>query len=248
MNSATDIANFALAQLGEDTLIDNLDTDQSKPARVMRRNYYTLLRTLLESTNWFWATSFQKLTLQSIYPVPEWPFCYNRPNNCVRMTRIWNWGHTDTLENDIKYLPVNNGTQRVILSEFGPTAILQGTPWQPIQPTLPLQGNMWPIPVAQFIGYTDNVSLMPEMFKEAFGFILAAYGAPSLPGIGQENLREQNLKIGNGMLTQAIANDQNEARQFVDLRSVIQKAGQGEWGRGEGNVGYRAYNAGNFEA
>ena len=126
MESPTDIANFALGQLGNAPEIQNLDTDTDKAARVMRRNYYSLLKSLLAMRNWWWATTFQKMALQSIYPTPEWPFAYLYPADCLRLTRIWNHGHTDTLENSIKYLKVNNGTQRIVVSEYGPTSIL---PW-----------------------------------------------------------------------------------------------------------------------
>jgi hypothetical protein len=248
MESVTEIANFALTQLGAVSEIQNLGTDTSKEARVLRRVFYSTLKTILSGKNWFFATTFQKLALQSIYPTPEWPFAYLRPAQCLRMTRIWNQGHTDTLENEIKYLSVNNGTQRVIVSEYGPTSILAGTPWNPTQPTLPLSGTTWPIPVAQCVTYTENCSLMPEKFKMGIGFLVAALAAPSLPGIGQVDLREKNLGIGNVLVAEALADDQNESRQFVDLRSIIQKAGQGELIRGEETYSYRAYNAGNFQA
>lgn len=241
MNSVEDIANTALAHLGTGVEIQNLGTDTSKEARVMRRYFYSLLKSLLGSYAWNWATVFQKLALQSVYPTPEWPFAYLYPSDCLKMVRIWNYGHTDTLESSIKYLHVNNGTQRVIVSEFGPTSVIAGTPWAPVQPTLPLPTTTCPIPVAQFIAYTANVSLMPEMFKQAFAFILAGYAAPSLPGIGSVDLRKENLALGNAALTQASAQDQNESRPFVDMQSLIQKAGQGEglWMSGQT---YQSYN------
>ena len=242
MQSPTDIANFALSQLGTGAEIQNLTTDPSKEGRAIRRVYWSALKGLESSKNWWWATVFQKLALQSIYPTPEWPFAYQRPAGCLRLTRIWNHQHTDTQENAIKYLSVNNGTERVIVSEYGPTSVLAGTPWHPTQPTLPLTGNTWPIPVAQFVAYTDDVSLMPERFKIGFAFMVAALAAPSLPGIGTVDLREKNLMLANAELSGAYADDQNESRQYVDARSLIQKAGQGEgiWTTG---IGYHAYNA-----
>ena len=241
MNSPTDIANFGLSQLGTGAEIQDLATDQSKEARVMRRLYYSTLKALESSKNWWWATVFQKLALQSIYPTPEWPFAYLRPAGALRLTRIWNQGHTDTLENEIKYLSVNNGTQRVIVSEYGPTAVLAGTPWVPIQPTLPLTGDICPIPVVQFVAYTTDVSLMPERFKMGFAFFLAGLAAPSLPGIGGVDLRKENLALGSVEIAGAYSDDQNESRQYVDPRSIIQKAGQGEGIRTTG-VGYNAFN------
>ena len=242
MDSPTDIANEALGHLGTGVEIQNLATDTSKEARVMRRFYTSLLKSLESSKTWWWATVFQKLALQSIYPTPEWPFAYLRPAGCLRLVRIWNHEHTDTLESSIKYLSVNNGSQRVIVSEYGPTSVLSGTPWHPTQPTLPLSGSSWPIPVAQFVAFTDDVSLMPEMFKQAFAFFLAAYAAPSLPGIGQVDLQKINMAYGNAAINQALADDQNESRQFVDMRSIIQKAGQGDGLRTNG-VGFNTFNA-----
>lgn len=229
MQSPTDLVNFSLLALGNAAEIQNIETDTSKEARVARRLYWTLLKSLLGSYAWNWATVFQKLSLLSTYPTPEWPFQYAYPNNCLKMIRIWNHRHTDDLENSIKYIKANNGTQSVILTDYGPTSILAGTPWDPIQPTLPLSGNTWPIPVAQFVAYTDNFQLMPEMFKTAFGFILAAYMAPSIPGIGQTDLREKNLQLGNAALSQAASQDQNESRPPVELRSLIERASNGEW-------------------
>jgi len=241
LDSLTDIANTALSHLGAADEIQDILTDTSKEARVMRRYYKSLLKSLIASKAWWWATRFERLALQSIYPTPEWPFAYKRPVDSMRMVRIWNHLHTDTLENEIIYLNVNNGSERVIVSEYGPTSVLAGTPWAPIQPTLPLTGNTWPIPVAQFTAYTEDCSLMPEMFKQGYAFILAAYAAPSLPGIGQVDLRLKNLELGNAAINQALADDQNENRPPVDLRSIIQKAGQGEGIRFTG-TGFRAFN------
>lgn len=246
MESILDVWNTAIGHLGIGEEVQSVD-ESSKPARACKRMYFGLLKSLMSSTNWFWATRFQKLTLLNIYPTPEWPFQYAIPNDCLRLTRIWNHEHTDTLENDIKYLPVNNGTQKTIVSEYGPTSLLVGTPWAPTQPTLPLTGNTWPIPVAQFVAFTDNVSLYPEPFKQGLAFTLAGYIAPALPGIGQVDLRKQNLELGGAWISQAISTDQNQARQFVDQHSIIQKAGQGGW-NGREFTSYHAFNSGNFQA
>ena len=241
MDSTLDIWNSALGHLGSDFEIQTIN-EQTKEARVMRRHYWGLLKSIQGSYAWWAFTVFQQLSLQSIYKTPEWPFVYQYPANCLKLVRFWNQGHTDTLEDSVKYVKSNIGTQTVIMSEYGPTSVLLGTPYAPIQPTLPVTVDVTTIPVAQFIQYTENVSLFPEMFKQCLAFILAAYAAPSIPGIGQTDLREKNLQLGNAALAQAVAQDANESRPPVDLRSIIQKAGQGS-GRWTVGVGYQAYNA-----
>ena len=236
MNDETGIANFALLALGSDSQIQNLETDTDKAARVLRLLYWTTLKGLIGSYAWNWATVYQKLTLLSIYPTPEWPFQYAYPANCLKMVRIWNHSHLDDVTTSIKFLKSNNGIQTTILTEYGPPSIIAGqNKWAPTQPTLPLSGTTWPIPVAQFVAYTTNVRLMPEMFKQAFGFFLAAYAAPSLPGIGQTNLRNENLQLGNAALAQALAQDLNESRPYAEQKSMIEKAGSGQWLAVSGN-------------
>jgi hypothetical protein len=247
MDDILSIWNTSLAHLGDGTEIQALNED-SKQARVMRRFYYGLLKSLISSKNWFWATIFQQLTLVSIYPTPEWPYAYAYPSNCLRLTRLWNWHHTDDIDNYVQYLKVNNGTQKIIVSEYGDASVLAGTPFAPIQPTPPITVDPTQIPVAQFVAYTDNVGLYPEMFKQALAFILAAYAAPSLPGVGQEDLRKSNLELGNAALNQALADDMNESRQYTNKKSIIEKAGAGDFGYWANGAVYSAYNAGNFNA
>jgi len=187
------------------------------------------LEELLQRYNWNWATKFQTLQLVQLYPNQEWPFSYRYPNDCLNLVRIWNGFHTDDRSNMVRFIVTNDANGKVIYSDFGPTELLSGDPLNPT-PAPTVSGTPSVYVIGQYIQNTQDVTIMPPMFKMAFSFFLAAYAAPSIPGIGQVDLREKNLQLGEQRLAMAIARDQNETRAPHDFRSILEKARMGSNG------------------
>lgn len=228
METSTDIANYALLHLGAATEIQNLETDTDKVARTMRRVYNNLRRSCLSMWAWPFATSYQKAALVSFWPTPQWPFSWQYPSNCLKITRIWNYKNTDDIDNKIEYQQSNDGKQRLVFTNLGPPNILPADRWTPTTAANVSTVDAWPIPVIEFIVDVTNVSIMPQVFKDALSLFMAAYAAPSLPGIGSVDLREKNLVLASQALSLAGAQNLNENYITPEKRSLIERAATGE--------------------
>jgi len=230
MASETDVANVALAHLGHGDEIDSLATNTSVAARIIRRIYKDTLASILSAYNWNWARAFQRLQISSFWPTPEWSFAYQYPPDCVQIRRIYNFHHYDDRENIIEYVEANDGTQRLILSNFGPVALLPKDSYTPTKNTsnYPSTIDKTQIPIMEYTAFIENLAIMPPLFKEAFTYILAAKAAPLLSGVGQSNLRKECFELGSAALSQAAALDANASKLMPDKRSLIEKAAYGE--------------------
>jgi len=227
MNSSTEIANQALLNLGSAAELQNLDTDNTKEARVMRRLYNNYRRTLLSLWDWPFATVFQQAALVSFWPTPQWAFAYQYPSSCLKFTRIYNYKNTDDIMDKIECVQGNDGTQRLLYTNFGPPNLLPSNNLVPTSAANVSTTNSLPIPVLQYVTDVTNVLIMPQLFKDALALVMAAYAAPSLPGIGQVDFREKNLQLGLSVLSTAGAQNMNEAYITPEKRSLIEKAALG---------------------
>jgi hypothetical protein len=106
--------------------------------------------------------------------------------------------------------------------------LLPSDPYTPTSATGVSTTGSYPIPIFEYILDCENVALMPQLFKDALSLYMAAYGAPSIPGIGQVDLREKNLVLGHQALQLAGAQNLNESFITPEKRSLIEKAANGE--------------------
>lgn len=86
--SKTEICNLALAHIGIDQGIANLDTEQSKAARLCRQFYPHLLDELLGDYAWTFATQAVKLASPVGDPPIGWGYQYSVPSGCLSPTRV----------------------------------------------------------------------------------------------------------------------------------------------------------------
>lgn len=219
---------MALLHLGATDEIEDLETDTSKSARVMKRLYPNLRRALLSVWDWPFATFFQKGALSLFWPTPQWPYAWQYPAGCLKMVRIWNGHNTDDIQTKIEQVQAQGATSRLIYTKFGPPALLPIDRWIPTTTPAPGNGSPWPVPVFEFVGDIQNPALMPQIFKDALALYMAAYAAPSIPGIGSVDLREKNLALAGQTLQLAGAQNMNEVFITPEKRSLIERAASGE--------------------
>ena len=222
MLSNTDVANQALANLGSVPLIQNLETDQSKDARVARTYFHTTRKRALERYNWWFATYYQSLVQVDCIPWGEWKFVYQKPNDALRLSRIWNGSHKDNNQTKVEIAQGNYNNLPVILSDI------------PLHCYTKTVNNVTTTytagPILQYVADFTNVAQMPDAFKAAWAMELSAFMAPSLPGIGAINLRKDNMVLAAGMWQEALANDLNQSWIRPELKSFIENASRGECG------------------
>lgn len=82
------ICNAALAHLGVDHEIQNLSTEKSMPARVMRQFYDVVRDETLRSLPWSFATKIAALAGKAAAPNVEWGFSYTYPADCIQVRKI----------------------------------------------------------------------------------------------------------------------------------------------------------------
>lgn len=83
-----DVINQALIAMGEAT-IDNLETDQSTAAQVMRQMYVQVKQTCLTMSNWRFATSKVALQKLTATPLNRWSAAWQLPPDLLKLLFTW---------------------------------------------------------------------------------------------------------------------------------------------------------------
>lgn len=84
----TQICNLALAHIGIDQGIANIDTEQSKAARLCRQFYPHLLDEILGDYEWTFATAAVKLATPTGDPPIGWSYQYAVPADCLSPIKV----------------------------------------------------------------------------------------------------------------------------------------------------------------
>jgi hypothetical protein len=155
-SSDTEIANLALSHLGQ-TEIEDLTTDASEAAQVMRRVYTTNRDFMLRMAPWPFATKIVALGLVEEEPNDEWDYSYRYPSNCIFFRRILSGSRNDSLGSRVSY--------RVVQDDQG---LLIHTDKDEAE--------------GEYTFRETNVSRFPEDFVQALAYKMAADAAPRLTG------------------------------------------------------------------
>jgi hypothetical protein len=88
MMQPNDVVNEALLNLGTSLFIQDISTDQSNQARIIRRMLRSSLDASLEKHPWRFAMSAQALPLLGEYLSPDWKFSYSLPADCLILREL----------------------------------------------------------------------------------------------------------------------------------------------------------------
>lgn len=89
-SSTTEIANLALAAIGHNEQISNLDTDTSTAADILRLQYPLRRKALLRAHPWNFAIRRATLAQLAATPNHKWAHQYTLPVDCLRvLTTSW---------------------------------------------------------------------------------------------------------------------------------------------------------------
>lgn len=115
MASKTTIANMALSHLAVSSLIADLDTENSKEAKVCRAFYEQVRDMVLSDCEWNFAKrkSFA-LGLVTENPTSEWLFAYRYPSECLSILRIESGAGRDSQFTKIPYELASDDVGRLI--------------------------------------------------------------------------------------------------------------------------------------
>lgn len=103
MSSETEIANLALAHIGVEKAIANLETEKSAEAEVLRVFYDQTRDQVLRDAPWPFATKILTLALVEEQPNDEWRFSYRYPSDTIFIRRILSGIRNDNRQTLVPY-------------------------------------------------------------------------------------------------------------------------------------------------
>jgi len=124
--SQTDIANMALMHLGSSKEISELDTENSREARAIRRFYNTALEATLRASFWPFARKIQAMQLVASDPNIDWAYAYRYPVNCVMFKRILSGSKRDNHSTQVPFLLGSDNDGPLVWTDL-PTAYCEYT-------------------------------------------------------------------------------------------------------------------------
>jgi hypothetical protein len=166
MQDTTDLANYALAQIGEGFRITDFEDDQSDEGNACRDTYSGLIEEKLRERRWVRFTTTGPLALVAVQPNTDWAFSYRYPSNCLDFHRILNGDRSGLNVPRAPFVLSSDAQGLLIFTDFGFTSIDPNVPpgvvngeWTFAQPPM----NLW-----------------SSDFKTAFAFEWAAIMAPRI--------------------------------------------------------------------
>jgi len=121
-SSNTEIANLAIAHLGNGKEIANLETENSAEARAVRRFYNTARQATLHDFAWPFATQYANLALVSSvgdsgHPTDQYTYSYRYPSGCLMLRRIISTTRNDNRQTRIEYKIAQDSSGQLILTD-----------------------------------------------------------------------------------------------------------------------------------
>ena len=170
MSSKTEIVNLSLNHLGMDKEIANVDTEDSKAARLGKRFFDTARDAVLRDFDWPFATALTDLALVETNPNDDWGYSYRHPSDAVKLRRIPSGARVDSLASRIPFR-VGRDSQGLLIF------------------TNQSQAKM------EYTARVESVELYSADFILALSYRLAIYMAPGLTAGDPYKLRDQAAKM-----------------------------------------------------
>lgn len=186
MASKTSVINMSLSHLGISTQIADIDTENSKEAKVARIFFDTVRDATLSEGAWYFAEKTADLSLIEEEPNDDWLYSYAYPADCLNAIKIPSGTRQDTNFTKIPYEINGDDTYGRIILTNAESASLKYT-----------------------YRHTD-IDHWPPDFILAMSYHLAFYMAPQLTGGDKNKLGERALKLYQFQLLKAKKKSLNE--------------------------------------
>lgn len=215
MQSKTDLANYALLQMGEGFQISDFDTDQSEEGQVIRATYDGLIEEKLRERRWNRFIRRAGLALVANNPTPSFSFSYRYPSNCLDFHRFDNGDRSGLNVPPVVFELSNDDQGLLLLTDWPGNNTGVFGEWTLADPPM----NLW-----------------SSDFKTAFAFEWASIIAPSLlKGSSQAVVAKLEAKAG-AKWKRAKSTDYREQHLDRKPKSRIQRA------RNNGSTFVRRFN------
>lgn len=192
-SSETEVANLALAHLGQNSITD-IDSESSQEAAACRRFYDHARDEMLRRWPWTFAKRRQVLALVEEDPTDEWGYSYRWPSDCLFPRRIVNGDRNPTKDTVDKYLVESDTSGKLILCDVEDAEL-------------------------EYTARVEDVGLFPADFTLALSYKLAFYIAPFVTGGDPFDLQRRMIQFAEAFFQQAAAGSANEDRPDVPPES-----------------------------
>jgi hypothetical protein len=199
MAYSTEIANLALGHIGVSSEISDLETEQSREAKAIRRFWDVCLEQVLRDHPFGFATKVAELNLVESDPNTDWLFSYRYPTDCLFVRKILSGVNITTPSDPIDYKLAGDDSGRLIMTNQEDAVI-------------------------EYTRVLTDFDNMPADFKMAFSYRLAVYIAPSLTSGDPFKLKQDCMNGYLMEISKAEANSINEESNDPDVDSEFVRA------------------------
>lgn len=214
MASEVDIANLALAHLGDDATIASLDPPEGSTQAEHCARFYPMARdALLEMHSWRFATR-RTVLAELVNPWPQWRHAYAKPNGCLRVISVID----PNTEDDLQAVGVRAAKNFTVEINDDLAEVI-----------LTNQEDA----VLRYVARTTDTTKFPPLFVMALSWQLASMIAgPILKGDVGAAESKRCTQIAQGWLARALASDA-EHRKVSPLHvpDFIAARGAATWDR-----------------
>lgn len=166
MKNITELANYALTQLGEGFRISTFSGDQSEEGQACRDTYQGLIEEKLREFRWNRFVQKAPLALVKANPNPVYRFSYRYPSNCLDFHRILNGDRSGLDQPRVPFILSSDAQGLLIFTDWGFNK-------DPLNPSPAAVYGEWTLANPPF-------NLWASDFKTAFAFEWASIIAPRI--------------------------------------------------------------------
>lgn len=198
--NSTDIANFAIANLGSGKQIADLDSERSQEAQACRQYYSQALQTTLRSMDWGFNRLVLSLSLVQDFTPRTYPndynYSYQYPSQALVVRKLISAFRVDDLDTAVPWEKRFGQNGPLIFTDLKNAA-------------------------AQIGVLVNAVELMPPDFVLAFSMLLASLIAPRISAGDPLNLGAKCYQKYQIMMAQAQQNETLEGSSDLELQSEM---------------------------
>lgn len=207
MASEIDIANLALAHLGDTANVSSFDPPEGSAQAEKCARFYPIARdALLELGDWNFATRRATLALLGEDDWSMWAYTYALPIDCLKVKAVLDPEATDDLTLTIP-------PDQISTSLYAPqTFVVEVDPLTDVPILLTNQASA----VLRYTARVTDTSRFSPLFVNTLSYYLASYLAgPVIKGDTGMAVAQKMLGIAMGMLGKAQMSDANQRRTSV---------------------------------
>lgn len=227
--TATQIANLALAHCGVSKPIGNLATEKSLEGQMCRTFFDIARQETLREFPWLFAKKQIAPSLVASQPTPEWMYAYQYPADALKIIRFMSWRlNNDTKQSRVPYTIMQPVSVNLSQLATPPTSYAQST-GQWIYTNWPGVNSSPALPtIIEYIFDNTDVSQWTADFTIALSYKLADFMVMTLTSGDPQKYKETIAAEYQAKIGAAKADNLNEEQRPEEPQSEFIRARGGD--------------------